>query len=450
MAKTSKINLTDLQVNTDNYRFEPVGSQKEAIDKMIHNQREKLFNLAEHIVTNGLNPNDNIQVVRSTHDIKKFNVVEGNRRLVALKILNHPDLLDGSGHASLKKKFVKLHEQIKGNLPKVIECTVYDNPKDADVWIGVKHGYGKNGSLTDGWDPFQKGRFEEKIGGKSSTVLQTLKLLADSPDVPLDIKSRLETLKVTNLDRLISDPAVRTFLGMEIKHGMVQSSVAKGEVVKGLAHMAKDLLDPKFNVKKIYTKEDRQKYLSSFPKTSQPNTKLKAKGPWEFVGVHSGSSTKPSSKHKANPIERKYLIPKSCVLLINKPKVNSIYHELMKLDVHKFNNATSVLFRVFVELSIDCYIEANGLTSSASAAKSGMNFQQKVFLVANHLENKKLVDAAVCKGVKFSIKENHNILGLDTWHAYVHNNSFSASPKNLLLTWDGMQDFMVILWNNIK
>ncbi len=108
-------------------------------------------------------------------------------------------------------------------------------------------------------------------------------------------------------------------------------------------------------------------------------------------------------KPKPNPKDRNTLLPKSCAIKISKPKVNTIYHELLKLDVTKFTNATAVLFRVFVELSVDSYIEEHTLASTPSAAKSGMNFQQKMNIVANHLEAKKLADAAICKGIKAAI-----------------------------------------------
>ena len=78
-----------------------------------------------------------------------------------------------------------------------------------------------------------------------------------------------------------------------------------------------------------------------------------------------------------------------------------------------------------------------------------MGLQAKINQVAHHLETKKQADTAICKGIRAAIKDKNDILGIDTWHAYVHNNRFSASPGNLLLTWNNMQDFMVILWNNI-
>jgi hypothetical protein len=449
MAKTKNIKLVDLLVNTENYRFEPVTGQKEAIDKLVDDQTDKLYNLAEHMVQNGLNPNDRIQVAPSSHDPSKYNVMEGNRRTVAMKLLSNPDLIDNHKHSNLKRKFKKLHEGNSRNLIKSVECTVYDSPADADKWIKLKHAGQSEGVGTVPWLAQQVQRFEEKVEGKSSIALQTIKLLQQSNEVPSNVKSNLAELKVTNLDRLLSDPDVRDLLGIEINGGIIQSDLEEKEVVKGLTRVATDLLNPKFNVKKIYTKQDRKEYIKKFPKASTPNSTAKAKKPWQFNTSSATGATGPAKKTRATPKDRKTLIPKSCVIKITKPKVNNIYHELLKLDVNNYTNACAVLFRVFFELSVDTYMEENGL-SSLSAAKSGMDFQQKVFQVANHLEQKKLADAAICKGIKVSAKDSNGILGIDTWHAYVHNNRFSPSSNSLRLTWDGIQDFMVILWNNIK
>lgn len=451
MAKYKKIKLTELLVNTENYRFDTVASQKEAIDKMLEDQNDNLFNLAEHVVNYGLNPNDRIEVVASNHDKTKFIVLEGNRRTITLKLLNNPDLIEGSKFTNLKKKFKKLHDANKTTLINEVDCLVYDDPKEADTWIGLKHGYGTAGVYTDTWGSLQKQRFSERTEGKTSTSLQVINLIKKSPDIPADIKSNVEKIKTTNLDRLIDDPDVRDFLGIEVNNGVIQSSTDEKEVLKGLTQVIKDILNPKFTVNKIYTKEDRRDYLNNFPKASKPNTTKKASKPWQFNSTgFPQPAPAPAPKPKPNPKDRNTLLPKSCAIKISKPKVNTIYHELLKLDVTKFTNATGVLFRVFVELSVDSYIEEHNLASTPSAAKSGMNFQQKMNIVANHLESKKLADAAICKGIKAAIKDSNDILGIDTWHAYVHNNKFSPKPNNLIITWDNMQDFMIILWNNIK
>jgi hypothetical protein len=452
MSKTKTIKVNDLLANTENYRFETVASQKEAINKMIDDQGDNLYNLAESIIQNGLNPNERIQVLPSEHEKNKFIVLEGNRRNVTLKILNNPDLIEGSKHANLKRKIKKLAEKNQDKLITQVECTVYDDPKEADLWIGIKHGYGKSGVGTDGWDPLQKHRFAEKTEGKTSTAMQVIKLLRKAPDVKDEIKDNVENINTTNLDRLLDDPEVRNFLGIEFNNGIIQSNVDEKEVVKGLSQIVKDILDPKFTVKKIYDKDARRDYLAKFPKSSKPNTSVKASKPWQFNSSVPAPVpvTTATPKPKPNPKDRNRLIPKSCGIKISNAKVNAIYHELQNIDVTKFTNAASVLFRVFVELSVDTYIEEHNLASTPSAAKSGMALQQKINIVANHLDTKKLADAAICKGIKASIKDSNDILGLDTWHAYVHNNKFQPKANNLNITWDNMQEFMIILWNNIN
>jgi len=44
MSKLRKLKLTELLVNTKNYRFETVASQKEAIDKMLEDQNDNFLN----------------------------------------------------------------------------------------------------------------------------------------------------------------------------------------------------------------------------------------------------------------------------------------------------------------------------------------------------------------------------------------------------------------------
>ncbi|MBA4241436.1 MAG: hypothetical protein C0448_11975 [Sphingobacteriaceae bacterium] len=453
MAKTQKIKISDLQINTENYRYEPVSSQKEAIDLLIDEQKDKLYNLAEHIIIHGLNPNDMIQITPSNIDKTKYNVLEGNRRTVTLKLLNNPDLIDQNKHGILKKKFKKLQDDHKTKLVKEIDCILYDNPTEADKWIKLKHAGQIEGAGTVAWTSQQIQRFEEKVEGKSSIALQTIKLLQNSQDVPNVIKNNLPDLKITNLDRLLSDPAVREMLGVEINNGIIQSELNEKEVVKGLTQIVKDLVNPKFNVKKIYSKEDRKEYINTFPKNSKPLATEKAEKPWQFTANSNIAPVKqPVKKTKPNPKDRKKLIPKNPAIKISNSKVNSIYHELMDIDVTKHTNAVAVLFRVFIELSIDSYIEEHkvGNSSSLSSAKSGINFQQKMDIVVNHMDSKKFADTAICKGIKAAIKDKNDILGIDTWHAYVHNNRFSPKAPNLIITWDNMQDFMVILWNNIK
>jgi hypothetical protein len=449
MATSQEIKLTDLQINTENYRFEPVSSQKEAIDKMIEDQGEKIFNLANHIVQNGLNPNDRIQTIISRHDKAKFNVVEGNRRVVTLKLLSNPSLIDNPKFANLKKKIKKLHDDNLSTLISSVECTVYENPAEADKWIKLKHAGQLDGIGTVTWNAQQVDRFEEKIEGKSSIALQTIKLLEKSADVPSEIKTNLKNLKVTNLERLVSDPKVRDFLGVEVNNGILQSHIDEKEVVKGLTHIVSDLLKPKFSVGEIYTKEDREDYIANIPKEHKPDLKNTSK-PWQFNNASSTSSTKTSVK--TIPQKRDRLIPRTCLLHINNPKLNALYHEFQTLPLDKFKNIAAIAFRSFVENSMDVYIEENKLTHTKSGQPLDKNskFLTKTIEVANHLEDNKLADKHICKGIKSAVNNPNSLLGIETLHAYVHNSKFSAIASDLIITWDNIQPFIEKVWANIK
>lgn len=129
------IKLTSLFVNTENYRFEPLSSQKEAIDKMIEDQGDKLYSLVDDIVTNGLSPVDLI-IVTPNEDSNKYVVLEGNRRITSLKLLNNPTLIDDK-YSPLRKKFQKLQKE-KPNAIIIRKSKFPQNPKRSVRFSGKR------------------------------------------------------------------------------------------------------------------------------------------------------------------------------------------------------------------------------------------------------------------------------------------------------------------------
>ena len=65
-----------------------------ALEKILVNQGKKLVNLAEDIATQGLSPAHRMIAIKSKGLKGKFTVMDGNRRLTALKILSNPAVLD--------------------------------------------------------------------------------------------------------------------------------------------------------------------------------------------------------------------------------------------------------------------------------------------------------------------------------------------------------------------
>jgi len=451
MASNKRVKLTSLLVNKENYRFEVLSSQRDAIEKIIEDQGMNLYNLAEHILKYGLNPNDKIQLYESEEEVGKYIVLEGNRRTVTLKILQNPDLIEGTRFEELKRKITKLREANKANLISEIDAVVYDDAVEADVWIGIKHGYGLSGVTTETWGTIAKQRFGEKIGEGSTMLLQVVNRLKSSNHVDDTVKSAVDKIYPTNLERLIGDPYVRETLGIDLVNKKLESQLEEAEIMKGLTKLINGLMKPDFTVDLIKFKNQRKEYIDKLFSDEKPDRTKLAATKWLFEAPPEVPKPKPTPppKPKPNPRDRFVLIPKDCLMKISNPKVNSIYHELQKLDLRYFPIAGGVLLRVFVELSMDVYLEKKKLIASLTAAKSGNNLEQKINLVVNHLSSLNLADAAICKGIKDSAKGKADFAGLETWHAYIHNNRITPTATNLVVTWDGIQQFMEITWANI-
>ena len=107
---------------------------------------------------------------------------------------------------------------------------------------------------------------------------------------------------------------------------------------------------------------------------------------------------------------------------------------------------------VFLELSVDTFIEKKGLLKEGeiSASNSSRSLYQKVNDASQYLYKEKIADETILKAVKLLTKERNSIWGVDTMNAYVHSNKLSPVPIDIQTTWDNIQDFMVTLWSQIE
>ena len=108
IPKKQNLKLSNLYLDLLNPRFEEQKSQNEALNTMAMDQKDKLLVLLRDIIINGLNPSD-IPIVMP--DLEKKNgyvVLEGNRRVAALKLLGKPTIISNS---SLRKKYESLQKK---------------------------------------------------------------------------------------------------------------------------------------------------------------------------------------------------------------------------------------------------------------------------------------------------------------------------------------------------
>ncbi|UBM61329.1 ParB N-terminal domain-containing protein [Candidatus Sulfidibacterium hydrothermale] len=445
------IDISLLNINIENPRFEMVGNQRDAIKTMIEDQKEKLIKLAEDILNQGLNPGDPIFITKHEKQEGEYNVIEGNRRVTVLKLLENPELISEKQKFFLNK-FKKLSEQYSKAPIDKIPCILFDSEKEAEHWVELKHTGQNDGIGTVGWDAQQKARFDERVKGNSSYALQILDFLEKQESVDSELKNNLKKVKSSSLQRLATDPDFRRMAGIDIKDGKVITRYEPSEIVKPLCKVVNDLLRKDFTVKDIYYKDDRLNYLETFKKTDLPDKSKELAGNWELISTTppkkadlKKNDEKKRKKSKSLISKRHTIIPKSTIIPISQPRVNKIYHELKDLDVKDFENSAAITFRVFIELSLDSYIEKFPILGVTKNSK----LSHKLKSVATDFENKGVLDKYKLKGAYTASTMKDSMFSIDTLNAFVHNKDFNPDPESLKKNWDNLEVFFIKLWELI-
>jgi len=446
MSRIKSVALSSLLIDTQNPRLESVlESQNDALRTIAAIQNKKLLTLAKHILEHGLNPMEFPLVIPADENGKRYVVLEGNRRVAALKILENPEIVRGAVDATLYESFKRLSVEYQKDPIDMINCVVVSSREEADRWIELKHTGENKGAGIVAWGAAEIERFKRRRRGVRSPQLQILEFLEERQAISSETRRKVP---ITTLGRLIKTPYVRERLGIEIQNGEVVTSLPESEVMKGLKRVVEDLASRKVKVPDLYYAEDRRQYIDSIevdlPDKSKALSETFVLGeapreePKQIARVQ-GVRSKPSRKKRAT------LIPiRGVSLKIDQPRINEIYYELKGLRVEDFTNAVAVLFRVFLELSVDEYIRRHGLSVDSMARLS-----HKIQEVANHLKARSILNDQQLKPVRRAAQSD-SFLGttLTTMHQYVHNQYFHPVPSDLLATWDSLEPFFVAIWNN--
>jgi hypothetical protein len=103
MVEYLELSVAELLLDEDNPRLGSVASQSEALEEIIRLSDSHFRNMMLSIKENGLDPGDSLYIVAAETG-EDFIVLEGNRRLSAMMVLNNPDLLSNTDISDTTKK----------------------------------------------------------------------------------------------------------------------------------------------------------------------------------------------------------------------------------------------------------------------------------------------------------------------------------------------------------
>ena len=154
-------------LNESNPRFEPVETEKEAIECLC--AEEYVYELAADIVKQGgINPLERFALIlrdaKNGNKSETYTVIEGNRRLCALKLLNDPNLAPNNS----REKFQTLSEN--WTRKETIPAIIFSDFDSAKVWLGRMHDSQRDVGRRR-WSAEQKQRF---FGNEENRLAQAL------------------------------------------------------------------------------------------------------------------------------------------------------------------------------------------------------------------------------------------------------------------------------------
>lgn|GEM_PF-339597 len=474
--------VEDVRLDLKNPRILDAVSQRDALQKIITDQDAKLVALAESIVEDGLNPMDRFLVIASDLEPGKYIALEGNRRLATLKVLRNPSIMSGMDIRNvILKKLEELAALFDASSVAALDCFVIPSREDGAMWINQRHTGENDGRGIVDWSGVASARFRGNDPALQGLDFVTIK----GTLTPGEKEGIAKRFPITTLDRLLSTPAVRALIGVEITGGKLLTGLPFTEIIRPLQRIIRDLASGTVTVTHLKLQPQMVAYVSGLgtdlpdlttaslnlspvedllppaPAGSGGGGRGNATGSGTQGGpagggsgggsgtVNGGTGTVGAGNGGKRPPSRgTALIPKSCILKVTNTKVAEIMKELRALSVTTYPHASSVLFRVFLELSTDEYFKRHGLSTATNPPGGHVvdkNLRSKVLEAVAHMVAAG-ADPKDLKGITNALSDTKNPLHPNTLNAYVHNSFYSPTERDLTVAWDNAQPYFEKLW----
>ncbi|MBI3219257.1 MAG: hypothetical protein HYZ44_07075 [Bacteroidetes bacterium] len=456
--QTTNIAIKDLTLWDENARLpDKFFNQDEVslIQYFVSKPDFKIRTLIESIISDFDLPQ--LEKIVVWNDGEENIVLEGNRRLAAYKLLCNPGLLSDNK----LREFIEI-ESKKINITDdlTLECVLVENREDAFRYIDRKH-YDGNNEVN--WKDTERAHYSKRRGNENSLELIKIGIakIVRELDIPEEMKELVLGMGfVTTFYRIVTTtPAKKEFkYSFDENRNLVVGDKDFNEKLKIIIYSVLSKRDIKGNVidsRALNKTEKIEDFIKSVYKEDVKivDEKIKESTSENMFGETSVSLGPGNKKQKVLPksTSRKFLIPMMCTLRIKEVKINNIYRELREsLLLDETNNAVpnavGVLFRVFLEISLDHYAKMN-----QKIFRKEDTISQKIPWVVKSLEEKGY-DKGIFNNINKvgSAKKENTYLSIDNFHEYVHSTTTQPSSSELKLKWDNLQSFFVTLWEDLN
>lgn len=450
--------LGELKLDQENIRIGPdrKPDQRATIKAIVADQGQKLVNLALDLIDVGPSPGEPIWVTPDRKQSGQYIVLEGNRRVCALKMLDNPALAADTEVASA---FAKMAKDFAAKPIRSLDAQVFASREDAAPFIERRHMYPASGVALQRWRSLRTARAAK--GGRVRRSLIVLDYLDDGSDDFAAVAAIIDA-KSTSVDRVLNAPAMREALGVDIDLKTKSVTFDNGDEIGG-RRLLRDLItamsEPGFTFSRIRDKGDRDGFVREFSDRSVRSTS--SEPPASSGAKSEGGTTAPSGAPTAR--SRKRLVEPARATLAPKygdrtfnvqgKRLNKLYNECRLIKIEGNENAAALLLRVFLELSSEAFLIEKGVPLPDKHAlkkgrsdwgEFGITIEDKIN-AALSLIDKTPRTRMQLKPARTALADPHRSGSVDTLHAYFHNLEMTLDAASLRDAWDTWENYLRLL-----
>lgn len=414
--KIESIPLDNLILDKNNPRHPPSSNQREILEYFASQKETR--KLAEDICKNGLNPAIWPIVVDLGKD--EFVVIDGNRRIAALKLLDDPDLA-GNKYRSFQNMASNWDDKIEE-----IKCIVAKSRDEAWPWVVRLHSGKMEGIGQTPWDAAQKARAFPDSYPVASSVLNTV-MPNFSPEYP-----------ISTLDRILAGG--KDLLGISLRETGIEMPFDQHRPI--IETIVKEVEEKKsedgsvIDSRSMRKKDEIESYIQRV--AERKGVKLDPGGSKKLLPrpLGSGAKQKTRASSRPDPLKRKTLIPTSFPIRARKTKVYQLVKELRRINVDKYPCAAGLLLRALIANS--CF----ALLENADTVDRRDSDRRIIEKAVDLLKKKGSITDAQAKPMRRYVSDSDASVSHDSLAAMGHNPYSASYPRDLKMFWDEIDSVM--------
>lgn len=352
--------------------------------------------VAKSIARNGFYPNEALIAIREPSLGKKsvFTVIEGNRRLAALKSLAHPEILP----ENKQNKFRAL--AAKANTPTSVPVFIAPSRLAAAPFIFSRH----TQKQVAEWTPANQGKAFRHLLEDGQTIDDVVSLtgivrgevlrhlrydalyrMACGIDLGEKVNRKVRfpaNFGITTLERIFQHQPFRERLGVDWDDEKILKGTVKADAFqRAFSRIVTDIAEGNETSRSLQNEGDLKRYMKDLETAGVFPDPKADKGRFTFDNLSgakpSAATTEPPKKGGKAPKRAqgpsKSIIPRDIRKgsISSSTRIREVFEELKGIKIETQRNATALLFRTLVDLCTTNYINKKGYMEALLAHYHG-------------------------------------------------------------------------------